>query len=107
MPKVPRKSPRRRGDSAGSERAALLRRIAELEESEAHARRIVQTVGVSLWEEDFSQVLEALHTLRRQGVQDVRAHCAAHPDFVNEAAGRVRVVNVLARLSTSVPPPRL
>jgi len=94
MPKVPRKSPRRRGDSAGSERAALLRRIAELEESEAHARRIVQTVGVSLWEEDFSQVLEALHTLRRQGVQDVRAHCAAHPDFVNEAAGRVRVVNV-------------
>jgi PAS domain S-box-containing protein len=94
MPKAPRKSPRRRGDSAGSERAALLRRIAELEESEAHARRIVQTVGVSLWEEDFSQVMEVLHTLRRQGVQDVRAHCAAHPDFVREAAGRVRVVNV-------------
>src|SRR3712207_6860473 len=73
MPKAPRKSPEgRRGARPGDERAALLRRLAELEEREAHARHIIQTVGVSIWEEDFSQVQELLRELRRQGVQDVR-----------------------------------
>ncbi len=95
MPKAPRKSPEgRRGARSGDERAALLRRLAELEEREAHARHIVQTVGVSIWEEDFSGVQELLRALRRQGVGDVRAWCAAHPDFVLEALKRVRVVGV-------------
>jgi PAS domain S-box-containing protein len=95
MPKAPRKSPEgRRAARSGDERAALLRRLAELEEREAHARHIVQTVGVSIWEEDFSEVQELLRGLRRQGIQDVRAWCAGHPDFVLEAVKRVRVVGV-------------
>src|SRR5689334_6173870 len=95
MPKAPRKNhegPRNTGP--GDERSALLRRIAELEEREAHARQIVQQVGVSIWEEDFSEVAEALRELRRQGVRDVRAFCAGHPDFVRQMAGRVRVLSV-------------
>jgi PAS domain S-box-containing protein len=92
MPKAPRKSPEgRRGNGSGDERTLLLRRIADLEESEAHARHIVQAVGVSIWEEDFSRVLEAM---RLQGIRDVRAHCAAHPDFVLQALAMVRVVSV-------------
>ncbi|AKJ07225.1 PAS domain S-box-containing protein [Archangium gephyra] len=95
MPKAPRKTPEgRRGSRSGDERAALLRRLAELEEREAHARHIVQMAGVSIWEEDFSGVQELLLELRRQGVGDVRAWCATHPDFVHEAMGRVRVVSV-------------
>ncbi|WP_395832823.1 ATP-binding protein [Archangium violaceum] len=95
MAKAPRKSPEgRRGARSGDERAALLRRVAELEEREAHARQILQKVGVSIWEEDFSQVQEALSALRRQGVQDVRAYCAEHPEFVRHAVGLVRVVDV-------------
>ncbi|WP_375767789.1 PAS domain S-box protein [Archangium gephyra] len=95
MPKAPRKSPEgRRGARSGDERAALLRRLAELEEREAHARHIVQTVGVSIWEEDFSGVQELLRELWRQGERDVRAWCAAHPEFVLEAVRRVRVVGV-------------
>ncbi|WP_257452612.1 PAS domain-containing sensor histidine kinase [Archangium lipolyticum] len=92
MPKASRKSPHgRRGKDSGEERTRLLRRIAELEEREAHARHIIQAVGVSIWEEDFSRVLEAL---RSQGIRDVRAHCAAHPDFIHQALERVRVVSV-------------
>ncbi|WP_143195227.1 ATP-binding protein [Archangium sp. Cb G35] len=95
MPKAPRKTPEgRRGARSDDDRAALLRRLAELEEREAHARHIVQRVGVSIWEEDFSGVQELLLELRRQGVRDVRAWCAAHPDFVHEAVRRVRVVGV-------------
>ncbi|PTL84108.1 ATP-binding protein [Vitiosangium sp. GDMCC 1.1324] len=97
MPKAPRKnSEASRGGRSGDERAALLRRVAELEEREAHARQIVQTVAVSIWEEDFSQVQELVRALRRQGVSDVRAWCAAHPDFVHEAVAKVRVVSVNA-----------
>ncbi|MFL5356441.1 ATP-binding protein [Archangium sp.] len=95
MPKVPRKNhegPRNTGP--GDERSVLLRRIAELEEREAHARWIVQRVGVSIWEEDFSEVAEAVRELRRQGIRDVRAFCAGHPEFVRHAAGLVRVVGV-------------
>jgi PAS domain S-box-containing protein len=95
MPKAPRKNhegPRKTGP--GDERSALLRRIAELEEREAQARQIVQRVGVSIWVEDFSDVVEALRELRRQGVRDVRAWCAGHPDFVRHAAGLVRVLSV-------------
>jgi len=95
MPKAPRKSPEgRRAARSGDEREALLRRLAELEEREAHARHIVQTVGVSIWEEDFSEVQELLRGLRRQGMRDVRAWCAGHPDVVLEAVKRVRVVGV-------------
>ncbi|MFY0571161.1 PAS domain S-box protein [Archangium lansingense] len=71
-----------------------MRRLAELEEREAHIRHIVQTVGVSIWEEDFSRVQELLLELRCQGILDVRAWCAAHPEFVLEAVKRVRVVSV-------------
>ncbi|HYO74372.1 MAG TPA: PAS domain S-box protein, partial [Archangium sp.] len=95
MPKAPRKTPEgRRSARPDDEREALLRRLAELEEREAHARHIVQRVGVSIWEEDFSGVQELLLELRRQGGGDVRAWCAAHPDFVHEAVRRVRVVGV-------------
>jgi PAS domain S-box-containing protein len=95
MPKSPRKSPeRRRGTLSRDERATLLRRIAELQEREAQARHIVQTVGVSIWEEDFSLVLEALRALQGQGVQDMRAHLATHPDFVRDAVRRVRIASV-------------
>lgn len=96
MPKAPRKNhkgPRNTGP-AEDERRALLRRIAELEEREAHARWMVRTVGVSIWEEDFSAVAEALGELRSQGVQDIRAWCAGHPEFVRHATGLVRVVSV-------------
>ncbi|QRK09371.1 PAS domain S-box protein [Archangium violaceum] len=72
----------------------MLRRVSELEEREAHARQILQRVGVSIWEEDFSRVQEALSALRRQGVQDVRAYCVEHLDFVRQAVGQVNVVNV-------------
>ncbi|QRN95674.1 PAS domain S-box protein [Archangium violaceum] len=92
MPKAPRKSSQEgRGTGSGDERTQLLRRIAELEEREAHARYIVQAVGVSIWEEDFSRVMEEL---RGQGIRDVRAHCAAHPGFALRMLELVRVVSV-------------
>jgi signal transduction histidine kinase len=65
-----------------------------LRESEARYRRIFQGAGVSIWEEDFSQVKAALDDLRACGVRDFRQYLAAHPEFVGQAASLVRVVDV-------------
>src|SRR3712207_6426255 len=67
---------------------------AELRESETRFRNIFQSVGVSIWEEDFSRLKLAIDDLKGQGVRDLRAHLADHPEFVREAISMVRVVDV-------------
>jgi PAS domain S-box-containing protein len=67
---------------------------AALRESEARFRSIFDTVEVSIWEEDFSAVKEAIDKLKAEGVTDVRRHLAEHPDFVARAAALVRVCDV-------------
>ena len=65
-----------------------------VEASEARYRRIFDTAAVSIWDEDFSQVVAALDALRARGVRDFRRHFDEHPEFVAEAAGLVRVRDV-------------
>jgi PAS domain S-box-containing protein len=64
------------------------------DKSEAHYHGIFEAARVSLWEEDFSQVLSLLDELRDRGVSDVRGHFAANPDLLSQAIGRVRIVDV-------------
>ncbi|MFQ5638232.1 MAG: nitrogen regulation protein NR(II) [bacterium] len=68
--------------------------IRHLEESEMRYRRIFETVPVSLWEEDFSEVKTAIDDLRNSGVNDFRQYFDEHPDFVSLAAQRVKVLDV-------------
>src|SRR5882724_6035087 len=67
-----------------------------LEASEARYRRIFDTTAVSIWDEDFSDVVAALEALRAQGVRDFRRHFDEHPEFVARAAGLVRIRDVNA-----------
>lgn len=62
--------------------------------SQDRHRHIVETAGVSIWEEDFSMVGAALDALRADGVTDLGAYLAAHPEFVRSAIGLVRIVDV-------------
>lgn len=66
----------------------------ELSESERRYRYIFDAAGVSIWEEDFSQVKAMLDDLKATGVDDVRKYIAAHPEFVKELIPLVRVVDV-------------
>jgi PAS domain S-box-containing protein len=72
------------------------RRRAEerLRESERRYRNIFQTAGVSIWEEDFSQVKVAIDELKAQGVRDFRQYLAAHPEFVQYAISLVKIIDV-------------
>jgi C4-dicarboxylate-specific signal transduction histidine kinase len=67
---------------------------AELRARERKYRNIFQTVGVSIWEEDFSAVKAAIDALRARGVSDFRRYLAEHPDFTRQAIGLVRVLDV-------------
>jgi PAS domain S-box-containing protein len=67
---------------------------AELRKSERRYRNIFQTAGVSIWEEDYTQVKAALDELRSQGVSDLGQYLADHPDFVRQAMAMVRIVDV-------------
>jgi PAS domain S-box-containing protein len=67
---------------------------AQLRESERRYRTIFETVGVAIWEKDFSAVKSALDALPWDEITDLRAYLHAHPEFVGRAMSLVRIVDV-------------
>ena len=67
---------------------------AALRESERRYRNIFQTTGVSIWEEDFSEVKAAIDEFKARGVRDFRQYLVEHPEFVEQAMGMVKIVDV-------------
>jgi PAS domain S-box-containing protein len=68
--------------------------ITERRSSERRYQHIFQAVGVSIWEEDFSQVKAAIDELQAEGVRDFRRYLVAHPEFVRQAVPLVKIVDV-------------
>jgi PAS domain S-box-containing protein len=62
--------------------------------SQQRYRRLFDSAGVSLWENDFSAVKAAIDDVRRQGFVNFREYLARHPEFVDRCLGLVRVVDV-------------
>jgi len=72
------------------------RKLAEerLLQSEIRHRNIFNTVAVSIWEEDYSEVRAALDELQVQGITDFRSYLTGHPEFVERAVNMVEVLDV-------------
>jgi PAS domain S-box-containing protein len=66
----------------------------ELRASERRYRNIFQTVGVSIWEADFSEVKAAIEALTAQGVSDFPRYLAEHPEFIWQAIALVKIIDV-------------
>ncbi len=62
--------------------------------SEKGYRNLFDRAPTSLWEEDYSRVAKRLEDLRSQGVTDLRAYLAEHPEIVAETFGMVVVTDV-------------
>ena len=62
--------------------------------SEKGYRNVFDRAPVSIWEEDYSQVAKRLQQLRKEGVVDLTAYLAEHPELVEEALRLVRVTDV-------------
>lgn len=73
--------------------AAHLARV-KLTRSEERYRRIFETAGVSLWEQDFTAVQAALRGLREDGVEDFESFLLENSDFVDLCVELVRVRDV-------------
>jgi PAS domain S-box-containing protein len=67
---------------------------AALAEQEQRYRYIFEAVGVAIIEEDFSEVKAALEQLKAQGIEDFSTFFAEHPEFVQQAIGSVRILDV-------------
>ena len=58
------------------------------------SRTLFENFPVSLWEQDFSEVLDYLRLHRQAGVEDFARFFEDHPEELYECARRIRVVNV-------------
>ncbi|OWY69279.1 hypothetical protein B7486_22315 [cyanobacterium TDX16] len=67
---------------------------ASLLKQEQRYRYIFNAVGVSVWEEDFSEVKAAIERLKAQGIRDFRQYFAEHLEFVQQAIGMVKLLDV-------------
>ena len=72
------------------------RRRAEeaLRESERRYRYIFDAAGVSIWEEDFSQVKAAIDELKATGIDNFSEYVATHPELVKKTVPLVKVIDV-------------
>ena len=49
---------------------------------------------ISLWEEDFTEVIAHLEKLKESGVTDVKSYLDAHYDFAQECAQMIKIINI-------------
>ncbi len=66
----------------------------DLRKSEAHYRSLFEESPVALWEEDFSAVQTYLLGLPNPGPVGWKAFLQDHPEIVDEAIRRVRIIDV-------------
>ena len=65
-----------------------------LRESEEQYRGIFETTGVSIWEDDFTEVRALIDQLKEQGVTDLRSYLNEHPSTVVRALELVKIRDV-------------
>lgn len=69
--------------------------IQRLQSSEKRYRGLFENSPVSLWEEDFSEIKNAIDLLRqREGIEDWRSYFTAHPEQVRRLVAMIRVLDV-------------
>lgn len=65
-----------------------------LRQSEQRFRTIYDSAPVSIWQEDWTEVIAMLRPLESAGVTDFAAYFREHPDFVARALAAVRIRDV-------------
>ena len=69
-------------------------RTRALVESEKRFRNIYDNAPVSIWQEDWTEVIASLDVLRAQGVTEFDAYFREHPEFVERALRSVKILDV-------------
>ncbi|MDX8388009.1 MAG: PAS domain S-box protein, partial [Ghiorsea sp.] len=73
---------------------AELEALTNLTGAEKKFATLFELSPISLWLEDFSDVMCKVKELSDSGVQDIHAYCESHPELMMECASRVRILDV-------------
>ncbi|HCR71487.1 MAG TPA: hypothetical protein DIW23_08600 [Anaerolineae bacterium] len=65
-----------------------------LKNSEEQYRSLFEDSPIALWVEDFSKLKKQLDDLKRSGIQDIPQYIREHPEFVDECANSVTILDV-------------
>lgn len=57
-------------------------------------QQIFDHVPLSLWEEDYTEVVAALRELKAQGVEDMKSYLQSHPDVLGEIASKAIILDM-------------
>jgi len=68
--------------------------ITALKNAEERFHNLFMHAPISLWEEDYTALKKEFDKLRGQGVVDLKAHLASHPQVVNGFMSLIRVLDV-------------
>jgi len=68
--------------------------ITALKLAERRFNNLFEYAPISLWEEDYSALKREFDLLRDQGVNDLRAHLASHPEAVSHFMSMIHVLDV-------------
>jgi diguanylate cyclase (GGDEF)-like protein/PAS domain S-box-containing protein len=68
--------------------------ITALKKAEERFHNLFMHAPISLWEEDYTELKAELDALRTQGVVDLKAHLASHPEAVSRFMSLIRVLDV-------------
>ena len=71
--------------------------ITALKQAEKRFHHLFEYAPVSLWEEDYAGLKMEFDRLRAQGVTDIRAHLASHPEAVPHFMSMIHVLDVNQR----------
>jgi len=74
--------------------ARVHQRTRELAESEARFRTIYETAPVSIWQEDWTLVIQSIRELRAQGIEDFSTYFLENQEFVSRALSEVKILDV-------------
>jgi diguanylate cyclase (GGDEF)-like protein/PAS domain S-box-containing protein len=66
----------------------------EIRERESRYRTLFDSAEISIWNEDFTELMKALQLLRDQGVTDLRRYLTDRPEVIRELAGLIKVLHV-------------
>ncbi|HSO77126.1 MAG TPA: PAS domain S-box protein, partial [Bacteroidales bacterium] len=69
-------------------------RTKKLEVSQQNYKEIFEVSPVSIWKEDWSEVISAVGNLKQEGVTDFKSYFDSHPEFISWALLSVRILDV-------------
>lgn len=71
--------------------------VTALKEAEKRLHHLFEYAPISLWEEDYTALKKEFDALREQGIVDLKAYLASHPEAINRFMSLIRVLDVNQR----------